>query len=224
MRKPWQLSLPRYQEGNGLRDGECPQGHQPGTGHAESRGGASHSRLSAHAHACLQVLSPMMPRKRNKEEMHQNVNDGSLQLVWLWVMFSSRYFSAFSKVWLISEHVCAGHYEQIKVLSSCWSKELFHFLEEQIESKSIQREWVTKLEPHQSPESHTGLWTSQGASWWSSVWDSMLPMQGTQVWSLIRELRSRMLHAKGKLIDLKKEMWSLSLGWDSGKVLKNVPK
>ena len=58
--------------------GSALKSTQLGTGYAESRGGVSHYRLSAHAHACLQVLRPMMPRKRNRKEMHHNVNDGSV--------------------------------------------------------------------------------------------------------------------------------------------------
>ena len=34
--------------------------------------------------------------------------------------------------------------------------------------------------------------------WWSSVWDSVLPLQGTQVQSLVRDLRSSILCGAAK--------------------------
>ena len=46
---------------------------------------------------------------------------------------------------------------------------------------------------------------SQRFPWWPSGWDSSLPLQGAQVWSLARELRSRMLHTAAKKINLKKK-------------------
>ena len=33
----------------------------------------------------------------------------------------------------------------------------------------------------------------RGLPWWSSGWDSMIPLQGAWVWSLVGELRSHML-------------------------------
>ena len=46
----------------------------------------------------------------------------------------------------------------------------------------------------------------QGLSWWFSGYDSMLPMQGAEVRSLVRELRSHMpqtksLHATIKILN-----------------------
>ena len=49
--------------------------------------------------------------------------------------------------------------------------------------------------------------SSWGLSWWSSGYDSALPWRGTQVWSLIGELRSHMLHGVAKIYTKIKLYW-----------------
>ena len=45
-----------------------------------------------------------------------------------------------------------------------------------------------------------------GIPWWSSGWDSALPLQGPGVRSLVRELRSHKLHGAAKKKEKKKKV------------------
>lgn len=157
MRKSWGLSFPGYEGGNGLRGG-VPS--RPPSWSATVLGPEAR-RLATHMAHTLMPVSKCWPALRLERETRRKCTKmltmdifGWSDYEWCFLPYTFLHFPRFD--WPVSKYN-AYHYKQIKVLSSRWSKALCHFLKEQIESKSIHREWVTELGPHLSPESHMGL-------------------------------------------------------------------
>ena len=113
------------------------------------------------------------------------------------------------KVWhqtprLISFHPGEGH-----------GKPLRYFC---LENPMDTRAWWAMV--HRAAKSQTWLKplsthniTSAVSHWgFSGIWDSTLPLQRAQVWSLVKELRSKMLHCKKKYNYSLKKKPGLPLG------------